>query len=50
LITVSEYEVIVAGGGTAGIAAAVAAARNGANIVLIERYGFLGGNNDCQSG
>jgi len=43
LITVSEYEVIVAGGGTAGIAAAVAAARNGANTVLIERYGFLGG-------
>jgi len=43
LITVSEYDVIVAGGGTAGVAAAVAAARNGANTVLIEKYGFLGG-------
>jgi len=43
LITISEYDVIVAGGGTAGVAAAVAAARNGADTVLIERYGFLGG-------
>jgi len=43
LITISEHDVIVAGGGTAGIAAAVAAARNGADTILIERYGFLGG-------
>jgi hypothetical protein len=43
LITISEHEVIVAGGGTAGIAAAVAAARNGVDTILIERYGFLGG-------
>lgn len=43
MIGVSEHEVIVAGGGTAGIVAAVAAARNGADTVLIERYGFLGG-------
>jgi hypothetical protein len=35
--------VVVAGGGPAGIAAAVAAARRGAKTVLIERYGFLGG-------
>jgi len=34
---------VVVGGGTAGIAAAVAAARNGARTILIERYGFLGG-------
>jgi len=43
LITTSEHDVIVAGGGTAGVAAAVAAARNGADTILIERYGFLGG-------
>jgi len=43
LITISEHDVIVAGGGTAGIAAAVAAARNGADTILVERYGFLGG-------
>jgi FAD dependent oxidoreductase len=38
-----EYEVVVLGGGPAGIAAAVAAAQNGRKTLLIERYGFLGG-------
>src|SRR5205809_6966611 len=38
-----EYEVVVLGGGPAGIAAAVAAARAGHRTLLIERYGFLGG-------
>ena len=38
-----RYDVVVAGGGAAGIAAAVAAARIGARTLLIERYGFLGG-------
>src|SRR5882724_10052168 len=38
-----EYEVAVLGGGPAGIAAAVAAARAGRHTLLIERYGFLGG-------
>jgi len=38
-----RYDVVVAGGGTAGIAAAVAAARAGARTLLLERYGFLGG-------
>lgn len=38
-----EYDVIVAGGGPGGIAAAVAAARVGATTLLVERYGFLGG-------
>lgn len=38
-----EYEVVVLGGGPAGIAAAVAAARGGRKTLLIERYGFLGG-------
>jgi hypothetical protein len=38
-----EYDVVVLGGGPAGIAAAVAAARAGRSTLLIERYGFLGG-------
>jgi len=38
-----EYDVAVLGGGPAGIAAAVAAARAGRKTLLIERYGFLGG-------
>ena len=38
-----EYEVVVLGGGPAGIAAAAAAARTGRSTVLVERYGFLGG-------
>ncbi len=36
-------DVLVVGGGSAGIAAATAAARNGARAVLVEKYGFLGG-------
>ena len=38
-----EYDVVVLGGGPAGIAAAVAAARAGRKTLLVERYGFLGG-------
>ena len=38
-----EYEVVVLGGGPAGIAAAAAAARTGRSTLLVERYGFLGG-------
>jgi hypothetical protein len=38
-----EYEVVVVGGGPAGIAAAAAAGRAGRSTLLIERYGFLGG-------
>jgi len=40
----ADADVVVAGGGPAGLAAAVAAARDGASTVLCERYGFLGGN------
>lgn len=38
-----EAEVVVLGGGPAGIAAAAAAARLGRQVILVERYGFLGG-------
>jgi len=38
-----EVDVAVAGGGSAGLAAAVSAARAGARTLLIERNGFLGG-------
>jgi hypothetical protein len=40
----AEADVVVAGGGPAGLGAALAAARLGARVVLCERYGFLGGN------
>jgi len=36
-------DVLVVGGGAAGVAAATAAGRAGARVVLLERYGFLGG-------
>jgi hypothetical protein len=39
-----ECDVLVAGGGTAGVVAALAAARNGVKTILIDRYGFLGGS------
>ena len=39
-----DADVLVCGGGLAGTMAAVAAARHGASVLLIERYGFLGGN------
>jgi hypothetical protein len=38
-----EYEVVVLGGGPAGIAAAASAAALGRKTLLVERYGFLGG-------
>jgi hypothetical protein len=38
-----EFDVVVVGGGPAGIMAAAAAARAGRSTILLERYGFLGG-------
>ncbi|GGA60864.1 membrane protein [Pseudoclavibacter endophyticus] len=40
---IGEYDVVVIGGGPAGIMAATAAAREGRSTLLIEKYGFLGG-------
>ena len=39
----THADLVIAGGGPAGVAAAIAAARQGADVALVERYGFLGG-------
>ena len=38
-----ETDLLVVGGGVAGLAAAVTAARAGLRVILLERYGFCGG-------
>lgn len=43
LRVIGEWDVAVVGGGTAGISAAVTAARYGARTVLLERQAYLGG-------
>ena len=43
LPVLGAWDVVVLGGGPAGIAAATAAADHGASVLLVERYGFLGG-------
>ncbi len=40
---VGDYDVVVCGGGPAGFIAAIAAARSGASVALIERFGYFGG-------
>ena len=39
----AEADVVVVGAGPAGVTAAIAAAREGADTILMERYGSLGG-------
>jgi glycine/D-amino acid oxidase-like deaminating enzyme len=40
---IGDYDVVVLGGGPAGLAAATAAGMHGRRVLLVERYGFLGG-------
>jgi hypothetical protein len=40
---IAETDVLVVGGGAAGMSAAIAARRQGADVILVERYGYLGG-------
>jgi ribulose 1,5-bisphosphate synthetase/thiazole synthase len=41
--TLGSFDVVVCGGGPAGIGAAIAAARAGARVLLLERHAFMGG-------
>ena len=43
LPVIGEYEIVIIGGGPAGLMAATAASRAGRSTLLIEKYGFLGG-------
>jgi hypothetical protein len=40
---IARCDVLIVGGGAAGMSAAIAAARQGADVILTERYGYLGG-------
>lgn len=39
----ADYDVVVVGGGAGGVGAALGAAKAGARVCLVEKYGFLGG-------
>ena len=41
---IASPDVLVVGGGPAGVGAAIAAARSGAQTMLVEQYGYVGGN------
>src|SRR5690606_32819227 len=41
---IARTDVLVVGGGPAGIGAALGARMAGADVILVERYGFFGGN------
>ena len=41
--SIGDYDVVVCGGGPAGVGAAIAAAREGAKVLLVEQAGCLGG-------
>jgi glycine/D-amino acid oxidase-like deaminating enzyme len=43
-LVAGDADVLVVGGGPAGLGAALGAAGAGASVILAERYGFLGGN------
>ena len=40
---VAEADLLICGGGFAGVAAAISAAKLGTRVLLLEKYGFLGG-------
>ena len=44
---VGEADVVVVGSGPGGLSAAIAAARAGVSVILIERFGCFGGNITC---
>jgi len=44
LPVIATPDIVVAGGGAAGVAAAATAAAQGRSVLVVERYGFLGGN------
>ncbi|MCW2804585.1 MAG: dependent oxidoreductase, partial [Propionibacteriaceae bacterium] len=48
-LTERETEVLVVGGGTGGVAAALAAVRSGRRVILTEQYGWLGGQFTSQA-
>jgi hypothetical protein len=44
----ADYDVVIIGGGIAGVSAAIAAARNGAHVALVHERAMLGGNSSSE--